>query len=751
MAHSLRALLNHPQSVCCQKRTGHNKQFTVMNENYIYKGPYSSDRLNTIIFRTQLLKKWFSISESHSKSISCLVVFPLIDQNGSTATLQSDLGPFLLYDNLAKGYPIEFDNHQESFSDYKYRVLRRQILLKLNDVFTDYLEVIRIHAQSLLLTLCYFYILNVGDVGLSNMLIDCRVGKIYVIDFDENRGPHGDFSKSIGKETDFFWCNKDPNQTVRKHWLQIMPQYYSGIRNLLIDQKCMIIEDLQKSERSGRSPFIDRYFQLITILDILIKRQFNYGPNNVSNMDHTMKANQLQLEIDLTFEQIWQQIGNKLPSHIDLNSQGNSHDNIGNGDNRNGNNGNNNNNTNNNNGNSNNRNSNNRNGNNSSRGNMGLMIYKGPMAGSLTWSGKSIDVMKSVLQKGIRRRLINTALIAAIELYRMNEVGGRCIQSNMFNRLAVITVEDIGIANLHLVQFALGVLIKDERHLAQLTSLVKLLAQSQKTRLASHLWTVYTNGKASQVANQRGLVVDLICPSQLDTQFIQTATQLAINYLRQEHLVGKGSGIFMEGDPTECQPLAEMFYLRLCEKNPNALGWARIYLESSQSSKLKVKRRSGRTKPDIILWEMMKLRARQLSLSAKIINLIETLQEGYFTYSENRPFLVLGVMLFLYPLDQLEDPHLQANSVKELCIESISQYPQEDFKDADESIIYGLQSLMSGRYQLIVEDYMIDKHTKEGKQAGSNRQKFVIEGAKVIPQHPQYYNHLLAEIYQMDL
>src|SRR6516162_10560953 len=82
----------------------------------------------------------------------------------------------------------------------------------------------------------------------------------------------------------------------------------------------------------------------------------------------------------------------------------------------------------------------------------GKMQYGGYMGENTTFSGYAIDVVKSAMQKYIRRNMVEKALISMIELYRMPEVDGdaKSIQSNMFNRLAVIAAEDIGPSNVKL-------------------------------------------------------------------------------------------------------------------------------------------------------------------------------------------------------------------------------------------------------------------------------------------------------------
>ena len=94
--------------------------------------------------------------------------------------------------------------------------------------------------------------------------------------------------------------------------------------------------------------------------------------------------------------------------------------------------------------------------------NKGLMYFDGPWK-SKTYSGLDIDICKSGVQKYIRRGIVSKALMCAFELYRMEEVGGRSLQTNLYNRLAVIVAEDVGIPNLPLITSVLSILLTQDR------------------------------------------------------------------------------------------------------------------------------------------------------------------------------------------------------------------------------------------------------------------------------------------------
>ena len=58
--------------------------------------------------------------------------------------------------------------------------------------------------------------------------------------------------------------------------------------------------------------------------------------------------------------------------------------------------------------------------------------------------------------------------------------------------------------------------------------------------------------------------------------------------------------------------------------------------------------------------------------------------------------------------------------------------------------------MLNGKYDVIkIDDFVIDKHTKDGRSNGMSSKDFVDEGALVIPEDLTYHNELLAKIYSV--
>ena len=74
------------------------------------------------------------------------------------------------------------------------------------------------------------------------------------------------------------------------------------------------------------------------------------------------------------------------------------------------------------------------------------MKWKGLFGGSTTWNNLKIDLVKSGIQKYIRRGNLEKAIWMTIELdlfSRLDGGKGESIRTNMINRIKVILVEEI--------------------------------------------------------------------------------------------------------------------------------------------------------------------------------------------------------------------------------------------------------------------------------------------------------------------
>lgn len=232
-----------------QKRCDRESQFVIFMDTHVLKGPYRYEQVSQIFYQKDFLVRW---QTPH-------IVLP------EEIILSAQDGYFLRYPNLAHGYPIKYRWHTEKFKTLlpsmtrppelshsarshshshshshastkpgqsrapkeearrlQYRVLRKRGLISLYDYFDhpdhpDHTWVYQL-MPTLLLALIHCYILRIGDMCLSNILVDIKKRQIYLIDLDD--------TLENDRKDEFFYFRSRPDVTKAAKWLQQARLHY---------------------------------------------------------------------------------------------------------------------------------------------------------------------------------------------------------------------------------------------------------------------------------------------------------------------------------------------------------------------------------------------------------------------------------------------------------------------------------------------------------------------------------------------
>lgn len=356
--------------------------------------------------------------------------------------------------------------------------------------------------------------------------------------------------------------------------------------------------------------------------------------------------------------------------------------------------------------------------------NNGQMEWRGMFGGSTTYSGYKVDVIKSGLQKYIRRGMHDKALYCAFELYRMGEVGGEALVTNLYNRLKIIAAEDIGMGDFNVAITVIDCVNKNNRDPGVLVSMVKMLSSAEKTRIGSHLCNTYKRPECKSYAESKGISIDSGYTDS-DEKFIQFNTN---------------NPIFKDIENPDLKACAMIFYKRLSEKDFNAVTWWGFFEYYVNKDNLKIKMRNAyhdgdkwrrSSKPISILFDMID----NVILDDNTKYSINILKHTYFNMpdakptkknpnprSEHRCIFVLAITSVLF----------------NVIYEKIAIIPDSN----------RLDELLNSRYKLEIDDYVIDKHTLEGASKGKNRQDFVNQGALIHPENMKYHYPDLVDVYE---
>lgn len=585
--------------VAGQRRCGDAKQFVFLDGPIVMKGPYPkhSSKLENIRFRYEKFVEW--------QTPHILGPLPHPDDS-SVPWIEEDIDGtmWLIMRNVAEDYPIESNMWYDKAMKRKHKVLVRsgvdKLLYILNDETKDHTW-IEASMKTLLCGLADCDMLEVGDMGLSNILADEEKQKLYIIDWEEKR--------KEDVNDDWFFFRHKPNNVVWKWWMKIAPPLYSHV-----------------AEYISSRPDSARKDRLLTLLK-------KYGTPQCD----PIVCNQI-----------------------------------------------------------------------------GSMHWAGRFnRASVTYSGFTIDVMISAVQKYIRRGIVDKALLVTWELFRMAEVDAKSVQSNMLNRLAIIACEDIGPAHMgvlfSILKCSREKWIEGNRNIYEILALVKWACQCPKTRIMSHLNATWIRVPGLQLLEQRIAV---------DSETVDVSRDSWGRYLHH----------FYVGDDRELRYPACMFAYRLSQRSKQCLVWLGRYQRIADNKKLvKAKSRYSKSDPMIVIWMMMKEYLQ--------VELWELLMNAYFTRAERRPFMMTALCVILY------HRHLFGMYAPDTIHEIIQTKTNEMMKEAI------VEQMRSGNYVLTIDKYVIDKHTYEGSKSGANTLQFVQEGAFVANEDMSFDDPIARDIY----
>lgn len=589
------------------------------------------------------------------------VTFPMM-------TIESPQGYFIIYEDLALNNDLPYETivNKESFTSYQYDVVVNNPVQPLNHAYDP-----KLITKELLLSLCHCAVLGVGDMHLRNILVSSfyrgreLVSEAYVTDYDEQVG-----TDLMDREDTNFYFTLNP----AKKW------DWENFANVHLSWCATQLTSLLSDEQNKQ--YYDRINHVIALCHKYATSTSTStstkSPN--STKSKSSKASSTKSCLDMTRnEAIADDRNDDRNDDIKCVVE-----------------------------------------------ELGDAIYIGPMSrNNRSAGGFSPDVLKSGLQKYIRRNMYEKAALCMKEMLTFRGVGNNLV-SNVLNRLVVIAAEDIGIANVPLVLYVIirvnelkMILTAREWNAQELNEvywMIKQLSESSKTRVMSHISYVYVNPLSKAERKKHRIVIDS------ETKNIPEDRDIP--------------GVLSIDDP---DMLRTLFVIDNKFENMDfsAFTWIERFIQKFDNDKIKLRLKfsvgtvtrqtktkntilsgidittatSRTSKPHILIWKAM----------AKYVPewVVSTIYSGFSDMSEKRPFASLAICCVLYR-DYIE------------------------FVDYEEKIT----TVDVPTYQLVIDDYVVDKHTAQGRANGKTGVDFVMDGAYVTPQDPVLYEPLLHKIYQ---
>ncbi len=308
-----------------------------------------------------------------------------------------------------------------------------------------------------------------------------------------------------------------------------------------------------------------------------------------------------------------------------------------------------------------------------------------------TYSGFSPDECTSALQKAIRRGWFRDAFQNGLELYR----SGSKLRTNVFNRLIIISFEDVGIADPFAALDVYHLFKKrgtQEEELAMITAIFRL-CQAKKCRINDNSVYMYQEpGK-----DEKGIKWKF--QGSIDTwqdSFLEALKNKEIGYAHyyRQAIATSDEKVKIDGKGRDGAKLRP-------KGNAQALIWDSFDKLMPQNEYLKIIK-------EIAMLPNHKWKPGTQMYQTHCINLI-----------------CLGIV----PSNQQVEGHKAMEPLKELQL-YLDEHKQ--------------RTNMKG-----IADYALDKHTRKGKAKGRGLMHFFAEGAKLHDEDPRF--HKLSEEFYEDL
>ena len=351
---------------------------------------------------------------------------------------------------------------------------------------------------------------------------------------------------------------------------------------------------------------------------------------------------------------------------------------------------------------------------------MSKRIYRTCIS-SICQSGLSISLVKSGIQKSLRRRELVDMQWYVNEMHDMfvsavtekEKKAGRAILTNLKNRLLIMMSEEMLFSEVFLytkIRKMMDDFANDEQNVQILFQICDLMVNSKLCRLASDANAYFGLG---------GCIVPERNVFEFEREESETDRRNRSFGLLEEIDM---SYIISKKDSEKVLDIAQQFYSHLKNKNPECIYWAILLHNVDKNEEgFGCKRRFNRMNPVYIIWSILD----EFSKMKKTFYMMVCVRHLLFEYFADRPekklFLINAIFIVLY---------------RDVI----------DWKYTDENTNYqNYQLRKDGAFE--PKPYVYDMHTVEGRKMGKNIIDFAEEGSVVVSEDLEFYQEKWREYY----
>ncbi len=357
-----------------------------------------------------------------------------------------------------------------------------------------------------------------------------------------------------------------------------------------------------------------------------------------------------------------------------------------------------------------------------------------------TFNGYDVDLIKSACQKYVRRSEPKKAIRCAIELdlfCRVPDFKGEKIRTNLWNRLRVMALEDVSLANVHIFQLISGRLafllktrearkkakdtcedpsIEEKRALVEVVSFV---SSSKHARVPSHYRAVFCNDE----------VLSYVSENHKDLWEEITNKQRADSVKKKYPLSTK------EKANSALSDLVHSIVACMESKQDAGFKWLNKLLEKGNGPTKHHNRKDiGFLALDIFRWFATIAYPDWFTKAqlAVFLSALEVLLEWYKLLSNKERILCIYMPFLMIVLkDSISWDDSQEGSAPQYSDEEIDQMYAKN---------------LNGKF-ITLDSYVVDMHTKRGRQKGSGTTEFALEGSMVTNEDTNVVNALYKQLY----
>ena len=329
--------------------------------------------------------------------------------------------------------------------------------------------------------------------------------------------------------------------------------------------------------------------------------------------------------------------------------------------------------------------------------NMNKMYYKGSLFNpqNKSYYGYKIDLLKSALQKYLRRKELSKMVWCMTELYLFKFADERAmgVISNTLNRVKIFLDEEMCFDDweryLEVMRLIEMFDEKNREGLDILIKICKILIDCKMIRLSSDIKCYY-----NLMVDKKGLK---ICDSNYDEKKI-------LKYMKKE-------------DDKKCLELFGRFVDLFEKGSEDCCYYALKLLKMEEKEKIKVGKRFRRSGPSYMVWEYLMDKCNGKNEECKKV--VEYRLREYHKKRGERPIFMTASIYMLLKYDEI-DWNRVIDFNKYNCTSS------------------ELQNLLDNRKKLVIDDYCIDMHCSQGRKMGKNKRDFVLAGSIVVDEYSRY-------------